>query len=150
LRPILKGDPNGERKTRLPKRSMRSGKKKGYRAERELVAYLREKGWSAWRIPTSASSSESLPDVLAVKGDELAAFEVKYRRESELTARVDEEQVQKLLDFLKPFSLYRTRPVIALRARRKWTFRTVSLGGKPTVVRDGEESDWTPDGAIAS
>ncbi len=117
---------------------------KGYRAERQLVAYLRKKGWAAWRIPTSASSSEALPDVLAVKGDEIAAFEVKYRSKNGefATARVGKDQIKKLSDFLAPFSLYRRYAVIALMVRGKWVFKEAIPDG--TTIKVGEKNGWDP------
>jgi len=123
---------------------------KGYRAERQLVAYLRKKGWAAWRIPTSASSSEALPDVLAVKGGDIAAFEVKYRSKNGgvATARVGKDQVKKLSDFLAPFSLYKRYAVIALMVRGKWVFREAIPDG--TTIKVGEENEWNPRPTVSS
>jgi Holliday junction resolvase len=117
---------------------------RGYRAERQLVNYLRQRGWAAWRIPTSASSSEPLPDVLAVRASELVAFEVKYRRQKRGSAvvHVDEGQVEKLSRFLEPFALYNRHAVVALRVGRKWIFKPVS-GGK-VKVSGKEENGWVP------
>ena len=56
---------------------MRRIKKRGYDAERELVHRLREAGFDALRVPVSAHSREPLPDVFAIKGDAILAFEVK-------------------------------------------------------------------------
>jgi len=52
-------------------------KRKGYRAERELVRKLRRHDFRSVRVPVSAPSSESLPDVFATKGERILAFEIK-------------------------------------------------------------------------
>lgn len=120
---------------------------KGYRAERELVDYLKRKGWWALRIPTSASSSVPLPDVLAIRGTELVAFEVKYRNRGDggrAVARIDKDQIKKLSDFLEPFDLYKRSAVIALRVRGKWVFKLATDANSPITVSENEKSQWSP------
>ncbi|MDP7976732.1 MAG: hypothetical protein ACP5T5_04920 [Thermoprotei archaeon] len=117
---------------------------KGYRAERELVYYLRQKGWAAWRIPTSASSSETLPDVVAVKDADLVAFEVKYRtrEDGKAVVRVSKEQIDKLSRFLDAFTLYNRHAIVALRVRGKWVFKPAS--GDGIKVSDDDRDGWSP------
>jgi len=103
---------------------------KGYRAERELVYYLRQRGWAAWRIPTSASSSETLPDVVAVKDADLVAFEVKYRTRDDGKAVLD------------AFTLYNRHAVVALRVRGKWVFKPAS--GDSIKVSCNDRDGWSP------
>ena len=105
---------------------------------------LRDRGWAAWRIPTSASSAEPLPDVVAVKGSQLVAFEVKYRTKNKghAYARVEKDQIEKLSAFLAPFALYERRAVVALRVRGRWIFKQATGGA--VLVRDQEENEWSP------
>lgn len=80
LRDLAGGKPKRKKFTRtLTRREVRRIKKLGYDAERELVHRLREAGFDALRVPVSAPSSEALPDVFAVKGDAILAFEVKSK-----------------------------------------------------------------------
>lgn len=85
-------------------------KKKGYDAERELVALLRAKGWKAIRIPVSAPSGEPLPDVMATRDDTILAFEVKVSRKG--YARFPRNQMRKLHLFLEMFQPFGDRIAI--------------------------------------
>lgn len=96
-------------------------KKRGYDAERELVQKLREMGFEAVRIPVSAPSSEPLPDVFAIKGDMILAFEVKSQGSYTYFKK---EQVAKLHEFLNIHRQYPKRlAVLAAKFRyRGWAF----------------------------
>jgi Holliday junction resolvase len=96
-------------------------KKRGYDAERELVHRLREAGFDALRVPVSAPSREPLPDVFAVKGDAILAFEVKSQ---ERYAYYKRHQVEKLHEFLEIHRIY----------PRGWRFsrRSSSTRGGPS------------------
>ncbi len=100
---------------------VRRMKKRGYDAERELVQKLREMGFEAVRIPVSAPSSEPLPDVFAIKGDMILAFEVKSQGSYTYFKK---EQVAKLHEFLNIHRRYPKRlAVLAAKFRyRGWAF----------------------------
>lgn len=99
-------------------------RRKGYRAERELVRKLRSWGFKSVRVPVSAPSSEPLPDVFATKGDTLLAFEIKAPN-SERTY-FQKKQIKKLFDFLNMFEAYTERiAIIGAKFPYKWVFRKV-------------------------
>ena len=81
LRDLAGGKPKKRRFTRiLTRKEVKHMKKRGHDAERELVHRLRDASFDALRAPVSAPSSEPLPDVFAVKGDAILAFEVKSQK----------------------------------------------------------------------
>jgi Holliday junction resolvase len=104
----------------LTSREVRSMRKRGYDAEREIVAMLREAGFMAVRIPVSAPSNEPLPDVFAVKGDWIIAVEVKSHMSY---AYFKKKQVEKLYQFLEIHRLYpmRTALLAAKFKRGGWS-----------------------------
>ncbi|MEM4726645.1 MAG: Holliday junction resolvase Hjc [Candidatus Bathyarchaeia archaeon] len=122
LRELAKGRSSARRGGRLLSgREVRRMKKRGYDAERELVQKLREMGFEAVRIPVSAPSSEPLPDVFAIKGDMILAFEVKSQGSYTYFKK---EQVAKLHEFLNIHRQYPKRlAVLAAKFRYKgWAF----------------------------
>ncbi|MFP3950598.1 MAG: hypothetical protein ACLFVP_00415 [Candidatus Bathyarchaeia archaeon] len=106
---------------RLTRKEIRAMKKRGYDAERELVSMLREEGYDALRVPVSAPSNEPFPDVFAVKGDTILAFEVKSM---EKYAYFRENQLSKLFEFLEIHQIYPVRyAVMAAKFKYKgWWF----------------------------
>ena len=122
LRDLAKGKPKRSRYTRiLTRREVRRIKKRGYDAERELVKKLREAGFKALRIPVSSPSKEPLPDVFAIKGDAILAFEVKSHKRYAYYRR---DQVAKLHEFLDIHRIYPRRlAVLAAKFKYKgWWF----------------------------
>jgi Holliday junction resolvase len=122
LRELVKGKAKPRRGTRvLTGREVRRIKKRGYDAERELVQKLRDAGFDAVRIPVSAPSNEPLPDVFAVKGDAILAFEVKSQLRY---TYYKSDQVAKLHEFLKIHRYYpKCVAVLAAKFRyRDWAF----------------------------
>jgi len=118
-------------------------RRRGYEAERELVKRLRFHGFGAVRVPVSAPSSEPLPDVFAVKGDRLLAFEVKAPRAERAYFR--EDQVRKLFEFLDLFEIYpRKLAVLGASFPYKWVFKLVE---KPDnyVIHRGEKGNFRLD-----
>jgi len=96
-------------------------KKRGYDAERELVSMLRKEGFQALRVPVSAPSKEPFPDVFAIKGGTIVAFEVKSM---ERYAYYKKNQISKLHEFLQIHRIYPNRyAVIAGKFKYKgWCF----------------------------
>ena len=111
-------------------------RKRGYDAEREIVAMLRDAGFMAVRIPASAPSNEPLPDVFAVKDDWIIAVEVKSH---ERYAYFKKKQVEKLYQFLGIHRLYpkRTALIAAKFKRRGWTF-IIADKSRDYSVKHGE------------
>ena len=108
----------------LTVKQVRTMKKRGYDAERELVQLMRENGFYAVRVPVSAPSTEPLPDVFAVKGNSILAFEVKSQLKY---SYYKSEQVEKLNAFLEIHKIYpRKFAVLAGKFKYKvWSFQIV-------------------------
>lgn len=109
------------------------------RAEKELLKLLRKLGYKAIRIPASTTSSDPLPNVLATRGNRIAAFAVKFRSYSKAEFRVD--RVERLFKFLDLFDAYGERwVVLAVKYPKKWVFFKV---GEPAdvVITERTESN---------
>ena len=136
----LAGGRRRERKGRLlTVREIKRIRRKGYRAERQLVKKLRGFGFKSVRIPISSPSSEPLPDVFAVKGDMILAFEVKAPNSDR--AYFKKEQVEKLFHFLEMFEIYKYKiAIIVGKFPYKWVFKRVD---KPDdyVIQKEEKSN---------
>jgi len=126
----------GGRKGRvLTVKEIKRIRKRGYRAERQLVRRLRTLGFRSVRVPVSAPSSEPLPDVFATKGRYLLAFEVKAPNAERAYFRKD--QVKKLFDFMEMFETYEKKlAILAGKFPYKWTFKHVEEIGDYVVLRD--------------
>ena len=117
LRDLADTKPKRQRFTRtLTGKQVRAMKKRGYDAERELVAMMRNSGFDAIRVPVSAPSKEALPDVFAVKGGSIIAFEVKSQLRYAYYKR---DQVSKLQQFLEIHRIY-PRKFAVLAAKFKY------------------------------
>ena len=117
LRDLVNTKPKRQRFTRtLTGKQVRAMKKRGYDAERELVAMMRNSGFDAIRVPVSAPSKEALPDVFAVKGGSIIAFEVKSQLRYAYYKR---DQVSKLQQFLEIHRIY-PRKFAILAAKFKY------------------------------
>jgi len=133
LRDLAAGKPKRNRYTRtLTRKEVRQIKKRGYDAERELVKKLREAGFDALRVPVSAPSSEPLPDVFAVKGDAILAFEVKSQSRY---AYFKKAQVLKLHEFLEIHRYYpKRKAVLAAKFKyRGWAFMVAEKPGDYSI-----------------
>jgi len=129
LRDLASTKPKRQRFTRtLDRVQVRRMKKRGYDAERELVKKLREAGFSALRVPVSAPSNEPLPDVFAIRGNTIIAFEVKSQARYAYYKR---KQLDKLFEFLEIHKIYPKRmAVLAAKFRYKgWVFLTIDKPG---------------------
>jgi len=108
----------------LTVREIKRIRKRGYRAERELVRKLRGLGFGAVRVPVSAPSAEPLPDVFATKGNCILAFEVKAPNAERAYFRKD--QVKKLFDFLGMFEAYEVKfAIMGAKFPYRWVFTHV-------------------------
>jgi Holliday junction resolvase len=79
---------------------VRSGRARGFRAERDLVAKLWARGFAVMRAPASGSKirKAAYPDVVAIRKGCVAVFEVKSRSKEE-AIYIEKEQVDKLVEF---------------------------------------------------
>jgi len=117
LRDLADTKPKRQRFARtLTGKQVRAMKKRGYDAERELVEMMRNSGFDAIRVPVSAPSKEALPDVFAVKGSSIIAFEVKSQLRYAYYKRI---QVSKLQQFLEIHKIY-PRKFAVLAAKFKY------------------------------
>ena len=109
---------------RLTSKESRNMRRRGYDAERSLVKKLRSLGFKAVRVPSSAPSSEPLPDVFATLEDSILAVEVKASSGDRVY--FSSNQVRKLFEFLEIFSVYKKRfALLAGKFPYKWVFRQV-------------------------
>ncbi len=118
---------------------MRPGgfRRRGLDRERDLARRLWEMGFASMRAPASGSKAKHIvqPDVVAIKDGAVFAFEVKAR--SDLPLYIEQEQVEKLLEWA---NRARARAFIALHYSRSW--HLVPLDGLERVGRTykvGEE-----------
>jgi len=96
------------------------------------------------RIPTSASGNVKLPDVFAVRGKVIAAFEVKLAEKGRVY--VSARQIKKLFDFLQLFEDLDCErvAVVAVRFKRRfWVFKRVEKIGD-VRVDENELPDFNP------
>jgi len=129
LRDLANTKPKRERFTRtLNRAQIRSMKKRGYDAERELVKKMREFGFDAIRVPVSAPSNEPLPDVFAIRDKTVIAFEVKSQARYAYYKR---KQLDKLFEFLEIHRIYPNRlAVLAAKFKYKgWVFQVIDKPG---------------------
>ena len=121
--------------TKRKSRDMKGIRRRGYRAERQLVRKLRRLGFNSVRIPLSAPSSEALPDVFATKGNCILAFEVKAPHAERVYFR--KKQVEKLFGFLDMFEAYDEKlAILAGKFPYRWVFKRVEALGDYTVRKD--------------
>jgi Holliday junction resolvase len=129
LRDLANTKPKRQRFTRtLDRAQVRRMKKRGYDAERELVKKLRGAGFAALRVPVSAPSNEPLPDVFAIRGRAILAFEVKSQARYAYYKR---KQITKLFEFLEIHKIYPERlAVLAAKFKYKgWVFQVIEKPG---------------------
>lgn len=128
-------DTSDHRGRTLTVKEIKRIKKKGYCAERELTKKLRSLGFSSVRVPVSAPSAEPLPDVFAMKGSCLLAFEVKAQ--SGERTYYPKDQIKKLFDFLRMFEPYETKiAVICAKFPYQWVFKQVEKVDDYVIHKD--------------
>jgi len=103
------------------------------------VRKLRGLGFGAVRVPVSAPSAEPLPDVFAIKGNCILAFEVKAPNAERAYFRKD--QVKKLFDFLGMFEAYEVKfAIIGAKFPYRWVFTRVETSDD-YVIHNEEKSN---------
>ncbi|MCS7366006.1 MAG: Holliday junction resolvase Hjc [archaeon GB-1867-035] len=93
--------------------------RRGYRAEIELVMKLRENGFYAVRLPISGGRGFPC-DVLAAKGDDKRAYQVKETKNDRIY--LNKSEIEGLLEFSKAFG-FKAYVAVKWKRRRqkKWT-----------------------------
>lgn len=107
----------------IDKDELRRWRKRGFYSENVLVKLLQKKGFHAVRVPVSNPSLNPLPDIMARKGLEMYAFEVKN---SSFYAYFPRPQIEKLFRFLSeliPLENERKHAVLAAHMGKRWIFK---------------------------
>lgn len=115
--------------------TLKKRRRRGFQSEITLVKKLKQHGYNAVRIPVSNPSRSALPDVVARKGLNVYAFEVK---KSNYYAYFPKSQIIKLfrfLDELIPTSRNKKHAVLAANIDRKWIFNEI-----PWKVWEGKKN----------
>jgi Holliday junction resolvase len=110
----------------IDKAAIRRWRKRGFYSENALVKLLQKNGFHSVRVPVSNPSLNPLPDVIARKGSDVYAFEVKNAR---YYAYFPKQQVDKLFRFLAeliPLENERKHAVLAAHLGKRWIFKEVS------------------------
>jgi len=105
--------------------AIRRWRKRGFYSENALVKLLQRNGFHSVRVPVSNPSLNPLPDVIARRGSDIYAFEVKNAR---YYAYFPKQQVDKLFRFLAeliPLENERKHAVLAAHLGKRWIFKEV-------------------------
>lgn len=101
---------------------MVKAKKKGTRAERELLHEFWKNGWACSRTAGSGNTSLPAPDLLAGNGQNSFVFECKTFKKNH--KYIEFEEILQLQTFAEKFG---AQPFIALRfSRQPWYFLRIS------------------------
>ncbi len=110
----------------VDKIALRRWRKRGFYSETVLVKLLQKHGCHSVRIPVSNPSLSPLPDIIARKGDNIYAFEVKN---ASYYAYFPKSQIDKLFRFLNeliPAEKDRKHAVVAAHLGKRWIFREIA------------------------
>ncbi len=108
---------------KVDKDAIRRWRKRGFYSETALVKLLQKKGYNSVRVPVSNPSLNPLPDIIARKGSDIFAFEVKNAK---YYAYFPKQQIEKLFKFLQeliPLSNENKHAVLAAHLGKKWIFK---------------------------
>lgn len=109
--------------------------RRGYPAELELVELLRQQGFYAVRVPVSGGRGFPC-DVLAAKGGDRRAYEVKVTKERSLY--LYEEDLSGLVEFCESFGFQACIAVRWKHAKKNpWTFKQVNEAKPLKIAREG-------------
>lgn len=109
----------------VDKAAIRRWRKRGFYSENALVKLLQKKGYHSVRVPVSNPSLNPLPDIIARKGHEIYAFEVKNAR---YYAYFPKQQIEKLFRFLNeliPVENEHKHAVLAAHLGKRWIFKEI-------------------------
>ncbi len=108
------------------KLAIRRWRKRGFYSENALVKLLKKNGYNSVRVPVSNPSLNPLPDIIARKGSDVYAFEVKNAR---YYAYFPKQQIDKLFRFLNeliPLENEHKHAVLAAHLGKRWIFKSMS------------------------
>jgi Holliday junction resolvase len=109
----------------VDKDAIRRWRKRGFYSENVLVKLLIKNGYYAVRIPVSNPSLNPLPDIIARKGQNIYAFEVKN---ASYYAYFPKLQIDKLFRFLNQFIPLENEykhAMLAAHLGKRWIFKEV-------------------------
>jgi Holliday junction resolvase len=109
----------------VDKAAIRRWRKRGFYSENALVKLLQKNGYNSTRVPVSNPSLNPLPDIIARKGSEIYAFEVKNAR---YYAYFPKQQIEKLFRFLNeliPVENEHKHAVLAAHLGKRWIFKEI-------------------------
>jgi Holliday junction resolvase len=109
----------------VDKAEIRRWRKRGFYSENALVKLLQKNGYHAVRVPVSNPSLNPLPDVMARKGAQIYAFEVKN---ATYYAYFPKQQIDKLFRFLNeivPLDIQYKHAVLVAHLGKKWLFKEI-------------------------
>jgi Holliday junction resolvase len=109
----------------VDKDAIRRWRRRGFYSENALVKLLQKNGYNSVRIPVSNPSLNPLPDIMARRGLEMYAFEVKN---AGYYAYFPKQQVEKLFRFLNeliPVDNEHKHAVLAAHLGKKWIFKEI-------------------------
>jgi len=107
------------------KAAIRRWRKRGFYSENALVKLLQKRGYHSARVPVSNPSLNPLPDIIARKGSDIYAFEVKNAKYYAYFPKVQIEKLFRFLNELIPLENERKHAVLAAHLGKKWIFRIV-------------------------
>ena len=108
------------------KAAIRRWRKRGFYSENALVKLLQNRGYHSVRVPVSNPSLNPLPDIIARKGSDIYAFEVKNAKYYAYFPKVQIEKLFRFLNELIPLENERKHALLAAHLGKKWIFRIVS------------------------
>ena len=109
----------------VDKDAIRRWRKRGFYSENALVKLLQKNGYHSVRVPVSNPSLNPLPDIMARRGLDMYAFEVKN---AGYYAYFPKQQVEKLFRFLNeliPADNEHKHAVLAAHLGKKWIFKEI-------------------------
>jgi Holliday junction resolvase len=108
------------------KAAIRRWRKRGFYSENALVKLLQKRGYHSVRVPVSNPSLNPLPDIIARRGSDVYAFEVKNARYYAYFPKVQIEKLFRFLNELIPLENDHKHAVLAAHLGKKWIFRIVN------------------------
>jgi Holliday junction resolvase len=110
----------------IDKAAIRRWRKRGFYSENALVKLLQKNGFNSVRVPVSNPSLNPLPDVIARKGSDVYAFEVKNARYYAYFPKLQVDKLFRFLAELIPLENERKHAVLAAHLGKRWIFKEVS------------------------
>jgi Holliday junction resolvase len=110
----------------IDKDAIRRWRKRGFYTECALVKLLQKNGYNAVRIPVSNPSLSPLPDIIARKGPQMYAFEVKNAK---YYAYFPKQQIEKLFRYLNelvPTPNEQKHAVLGAHLGKRWIFKEIN------------------------